>query len=102
LKNFIRTEKQHKTREHQLRRDYDLTTEEFYEMIRDQDYKCLICNEFFEPTLINHGKTPCVDHDHKTGKVRGILCHKCNLGLGYFDDNMKSLKNAIIYLAVAE
>jgi len=42
--------------------------------------------------------SPQIDHDHETGKVRGILCVNCNLGLGSFKDNPKVLKNAINYL----
>ncbi len=39
-----------------------------------------------------------IDHDHKTGKIRGLLCRKCNLGLGLFKDNETSLQTAISYL----
>ena len=40
----------------------------------------------------------CIDHDHSTGKVRGILCMKCNFGISYFNDDPELLNNAINYL----
>ncbi len=39
-----------------------------------------------------------LDHDHKTGKLRGVLCHRCNVGLGHFDDDMSRLAQAIEYI----
>ena len=39
-----------------------------------------------------------VDHCHKTGKIRGLICDSCNVGLGRFKDNIDNLKNAIKYL----
>lgn len=53
------------------------------------DFKCEIC----------HNKLPlAVDHCHKKGHVRGLLCNNCNNGLGRFQDNKEWLKNAIKYL----
>ncbi len=69
---------------------YGISEVEFEIMLKSQDNKCLICGlEFIEP---------CVDHCHKTGKIRSLLCQKCNTALGLFDDNPKLLKIATKYL----
>lgn len=85
-------------REHQnnlrLIRKYGITTEQRDEMIQAQDNKCLICESDFDE--LDH--TPHVDHCHKSGDVRGVLCKLCNTGLGQFKDNVALLKSAIQYL----
>lgn len=55
--------------------------------------QCMICMK--KPQLY---KAHAIDHCHVTGKVRGILCHKCNTGLGYFNEDVELLKSAISYL----
>jgi hypothetical protein len=59
---------------------------------------CQICNV----TLVRRERlTPqsaTIDHCHATGRVRGVLCSRCNLGLGYFRDNPENLANAVSYL----
>lgn len=70
---------------------YGITKTGFNKMIKDQNGKCVICNAKFI-------KTPCVDHCHKTGKVRGLICYKCNYVLGFCGDNPTLLKSAITYL----
>ncbi|TXG80329.1 MAG: hypothetical protein E6R13_08355 [Spirochaetes bacterium] len=70
---------------------YGITIEEYRKRLDDQDYKCKICEQPL-------GERLCVDHCHTSGKVRGLLCHKCNQGLSLFKDSVQALKNAITYL----
>jgi hypothetical protein len=61
-----------------------------------QDYKCKICSTDL------HNKRACVDHDHLTNMVRGILCDRCNCGLGQFRDSTSNLYSGIRYLTGSE
>ena len=71
----------------------NLTPEKFHKMLSEQDGKCLICRL---PQVNN--KMLFIDHNHKTGKVRGLLCVRCNSGLGHFKENVRLLSRAIQYL----
>jgi len=76
------------------KRKYGLTKEEVIGMMEERNGKCDICGK-----KSNHSSgLLCVDHDHKTGKVRGLLCYDCNTFLGNAKDNINNLKNAINYL----
>lgn len=79
---------------------YGLTEGQFQSMKLDQDMKCKICEVKLEESGTNKhtSKTLCVDHDHNTGAIRGLLCTKCNKGLGLFNDSHKLLKVAVDYL----
>ena len=81
-----------------LKRNYGLTFEEFDTMLSSQDNSCAICGTK-EPSK-TRGRTRRfhVDHDHETGKVRGLLCKSCNIALGEVDDNIHTLKSMIQYL----
>lgn len=68
-----------------LRRKYNLSLEEYNSLLIQQNGKCAICERDFK--TLTKWNTACVDHDHKTGKVRGILCRKCNLSLVYIEDS---------------
>jgi len=70
---------------------YGLDQEAFDKLLREQDGRCAICRKASDRTL--H-----VDHDHVTGKVRGLLCTRCNPGLGYFQDDPALCRAAADYL----
>jgi len=72
-----------------------MSFDDYHDMLQAQNNRCAICG--LEDIDNLHGVL-CVDHDHDTGKVRGLLCTACNYGLGYFRDNMYSLKKALYYL----
>lgn len=78
-----------KIKEYNLIRNYNVTQEQYEQMVISQDGKCAICGK--EETRINNksGKIQnlSVDHDHKTGKVRQLLCNICNNVLGRINDD---------------
>lgn len=79
-------------RTYKLKTKYGLTPAE-WDLLYDQQLgRCAICYTDFA------GIKVCVDHDHKTGKVRGLLCVECNHGIGKFKDNPVILRNAAQYL----
>lgn len=79
---------------------FNITIDYYYEMIAKQKNKCAICGleETRKKPDSEEIQILCVDHDHKTGKVRELLCHACNIGLGKFKDSLELLKSAIDYL----
>lgn len=80
--------------EERLKNRYGMTFKDYEKMLEEQDGKCKICGA----TTSGGRGLFHVDHDHKTGIVRGLLCQQCNVGLGCFKDNPKSLASAITYL----
>lgn len=82
-----------KTREWNRKKLSGFTQEDFDNKLKEQGYKCAICG------TVDPGKTNWhADHDHKTGQKRGVLCHKCNTGLGLLKDDVDVLCAAIEYL----
>lgn len=74
---------------------YGISEDEFTALLEAQGGTCAICGSDEWPGKDN---APHVDHDHKTGVVRGILCSNCNHGLGKFKDDPKRLRAAAEYL----
>lgn len=71
------------------RRRYNVTTSEFEAMLAEQGNRCAICGD----------RAPnCLDHCHESGRFRGVLCRKCNAGLGQFQDTPELLRAAARYL----
>jgi len=83
-----------------IRYRYGITFEEFERKLKLQNKNCAICGNDLKIKAdnISRNKNVHVDHCHKTGKVRGILCKNCNLGLGFFFDSTSNLLHAVEYL----
>lgn len=75
---------------------FGITLTDYEQMLQDQGFACKICNA---TSLVGRGHGSwCVDHDHKTGFVRGVLCHNCNALLGFACDDPNILIRAAAYL----
>ena len=81
-----------------LSRLYGLSVEAYNALLKDQGNVCRICGT--DSPGRNHANWS-VDHDHLTGRVRGLLCHRCNVGVGHFDDDPSRLRRAADYLEAA-
>jgi hypothetical protein len=77
-----------------LKRAWGITREQYENMLLNQGGKCAICNS---ATPGGRGRFH-IDHDHATGKIRGLLCNHCNTGIGNLFDNISILHSAIGYL----
>jgi len=80
-------------RDARRRRRYGITRERFDALFAIQKGLCAICSV---------ESAGCVDHDHSTGNIRGLLCMHCNAGLGLFQDDVRILLHAANYLRKAE
>lgn len=79
-----------------LWKNYRIRIEDFERMYKEQNGQCNICNK----DIPYRGKLIAVDHCHTTGKVRSILCSKCNIGLGQFNEDLELMQKAINYLTL--
>lgn len=89
--NYLGTRLQE--RKHNLKRMFGISLEDYDLKLEEQKSVCAICGG-----LCKSGKRLAVDHDHKTGNIRDLLCGNCNGGLGKFQDNPELLIKAADYL----
>lgn len=74
-------------------REYGLAHGDFMSMLEEQNYLCAACD-----TPLFDDKNTHVDHNHSTGKIRGLLCQACNLALGMVKENVETLLKLGVYL----
>jgi len=82
-------------RKYSLLKHYGITLQEADQLLKEQGGVCAICGDELRDS---RGYSPHIDHDHVTGKIRGILCFNCNSGLGQFKDDPRLLQAALRYL----
>lgn len=78
-----------------LKRKFNLTKSDYEGMVKDQQGMCAICGEAESSAYF---KRLAVDHCHTSGAIRGLLCRKCNAGIGMMKENVRILLNAVKYL----
>ena len=93
-KSYYKAKKKEPTlnRRRRLKRHYNLTQEQVEQMLLHQNGKCLGCKHVFQNLEY------CVDHNHITGQVRGLLCGGCNSAIGHVKEKIETLYNLIDYL----
>ena len=100
-KNWYKDNRLHvinKSHDNKLKRLYNLSLNEYEVMFKDQKRLCFICNK---PEVLKQNNTVkrlAVDHCHTTGKVRKLLCHKCNTALGLMHEDIDNLNKMIKYI----
>jgi len=85
-----------KARTKRIKKVFGITFDDYNRMLKSQNNRCAICDS--TATGNRRHKNLNVDHCHTTGKVRGLLCHGCNAGIGSMKDDIEILKKAIAYL----
>jgi hypothetical protein len=82
-------------RRHTFKYRYGISLSEKLKIIKNQGSKCSICGKFLD---LNNPFKVHMDHNHRTKKIRGVLCSRCNHFLGYVRENIVYLEKVIIYL----
>ncbi len=91
-KRLWRKQNPGREREYDLKRHYGLSVEDFDLLLEEQNFCCAICSNRLDSS------SACVDHDHETDEVRGLLCRSCNIGLGHLQDDYEIILAAADYL----
>ena len=92
-------ERKERARDLFYQRLYGISLERVKQMLLDQGNKCGICRQKIDLVMEAHKPNSChVDHNHTTRQVRGLLCNKCNRGLGLLRDSTTLLESAIVWL----
>ena len=76
-----------------------ITVEDYTRMFAEQDGRCAICGKPETKTRGGVAVRLSIDHDHVTGKARGLLCNNCNVMIGYANDDIVKLRAAVVYLS---
>lgn len=85
-----------KVKEQKLKKEYGISLEQYDEMFRKQKSSCAICGTHQDDLKLKLS----VDHCHETKKVRGLLCGKCNRGIGFLNDDANIVSKALDYLLI--
>lgn len=86
-------------------KNYGLNEPEFQHLLTQQNHACATCKKPFAQMKVPQKRTSpiVVDHSHVTGTVRGLLCHECNITVGYIEKHSRDiLENILVYLATEE
>lgn len=91
-------------KDYQLQYNFGITLDEYNTKLENQNYCCAICGKESGTDLHSGARTKqlSVDHDHRTGLVRGLLCNDCNRAIGQMKDDVKLLRKAAEYLETWE
>jgi hypothetical protein len=85
-----------RAREKRLARKFGMSIEQYSQMLIAQNGRCAICHG--RGSGMSHSDNLSIDHDHRGGGVRGLLCARCNVGIGMFKDDIDCLLRAAAYL----
>jgi hypothetical protein len=87
---------QERQRDNHLKRLYGISEEEYDSLLVSQDFRCAICRE--ESKALGKNARLHVDHNHLTGKVRGLLCYACNIAIGFLEEDPDRVQKIMDYL----